>query len=109
MSYGTLRKRLERVEKMLKPRIEAAALARAPAPQCSQQEDDRGLFGILRMLQMLRGSLSAEDKATFERLRALYPDEEETTSPEGSAEDFFEQIRSGEYARSLQEILDDKS
>jgi hypothetical protein len=85
MSVENLRKRLDRVEKVLKPRIEAAAAATAPAPALSQEEEDRQILGLLRLMSG-GSSLTAEDKAELERLRALYPYEEPEEVPRSQDE-----------------------
>jgi hypothetical protein len=96
MNIGSLRKRLARLEKITKVQIEAAALATAPAPELSQEEEERQMLAFLRLSRMCH---TAEQKVEFERLRALYPYEEDTRSLDELMQEVDELCRSGEWSR----------
>jgi hypothetical protein len=94
MNMRSLRKRLDRLEKVMNTKTEAATLATAPAPKPSQEEEDRVMLGLLGMCRMWH---TAEEKAEFERLSALYPSDEVepdlSLPPELDWEPFLKSIR----------------
>lgn len=101
MNMRSLRKRLDRREKVINAKTEAAALAMAPALKPSQEEDERAM---LWMLELRRGlpDFSAEDEAEFKRLSELYPpDEVEPDLPLPPELDFEP------FLKSIREILED--
>jgi hypothetical protein len=73
MNIASLRKRLARLEKITMARNEQAALASAPAPEPSQEDEERWTLDILWLSRA--SCRTAEDKAEIERLGALYPDQ----------------------------------
>lgn len=89
MSLGTFRKRVELLEKLLKPKIEAAAAASAPAPE--------GIDDTLTLLEfILSPPKTPEEEAEYQRLRALYPECDTRTAAELEHE-MNELIRKGEW------------
>jgi hypothetical protein len=85
-----LRKRLDRLEKILKARIEAAVVAHPPA--MSEEDEERAMLFLLRFRRS-SPSFTAQDEAEFQRLRALYPYEENTKSPEENIKCVQEKMR----------------
>jgi hypothetical protein len=63
VNVGSLRKRLDRLEKILKPQFEAAVLANAPAAKLSEQEERDELLELERMFSFAKngGPLSDEE------------------------------------------------
>jgi hypothetical protein len=74
MNIARLRKRLERLENVLKVRSEATT--QPSEPTCEQAEDHPvGEFRLLGLLMIEESDLTPEEKAELEKLKAMYPED----------------------------------
>ena len=74
MNIARLRKRLERLEDVLKAQI--GATTQPSEPTCEITEDHPvGEFRLMWLRAMGDSDLTPEEKAELERLNAMYPDE----------------------------------
>jgi hypothetical protein len=74
MNIARLRKRLERLENVLKVRSDAAT--QPSEPTCEQAEDHLvDEFRLMRLRMSEDSDLTPEEKAELERLNAMYPEE----------------------------------
>ena len=74
MSPERLRKRLERLEYVLRAQTDAAALANRPQPQPQDRDEDLEHFQLMHYRARGLSKLTTEERAHFERLSALHPD-----------------------------------
>jgi hypothetical protein len=97
MSAGNLRKRVELLEKILKPQLEAATLTAAPAPGPSAAAE-------LKLLWLrCKSNLTPEEKVELERFNALYPPDPNPKTPEEVmreiVDDHLKKIEAERYRR----------
>jgi hypothetical protein len=106
MSPGRLRKRLERLEHVLRAQTDAAALANRPQPQDSDEDLEHFQLMVYQLRSLAR--LTSEERAHFDRLSALHPhianakpmsDEEIDQLLKETAEEKLKEIAAAERSR----------